>query len=69
MRRWNETVMFIMQFLPLDKIAIKKQVKEAVHKLLNNEKFRENIGNHRDSAKKLNWRLEQAELIGRSFQK
>lgn len=64
-----ETVMFIMQFLPIDKIAIKKQVKEAVHEFLNNEKFRENIGNHRDSAKKLNWRLEQAELIGRSFQK
>lgn len=64
-----ETVMFIMQFLPLDKITIKNEVKGAVHKLLNNEKFRENIGNHRDSAQKLKWRLEQAELIGRTFQK
>lgn len=64
-----ETVMFVMQFLPLSKEPIKEQVKDTVHKFLNAIEFRENIGNHRDSAGKLKWRLEQAERIGRSFER
>lgn len=64
-----ETVMFVMQFLPLGRETIKDQVKDAIHKFLNANEFRDNIGNHRDSARKLKWRLEQAERIGRSFER
>lgn len=64
-----ETVMFVMQFLPLGKETMKDRVKDAVYKFLNDEAFRQNIGNHRDSAGKVKWRLEQAERIGRSFER
>lgn len=64
-----ETVMFVMQFLPLGKETIKNRVKDTVSEFLNDKTFRENIGNHRDSAGKLKWRLEQAERIGRSFER
>lgn len=64
-----ETVMFVMQFLPLSKETIKNRVKDTVNEFLNDKTFRENIGNHRDSAGKLKWRLEQAERIGRSFER
>ena len=60
-----ETVMYMMQFLPSKKESMKAKVKDAVYKLLDDEEFRENIGNHRDSAQRLKWRLEQAESIGR----
>ena len=56
-----ETVMFIMQFLPFENESLKDQIKIKVQNLLGNEEFRENIGNHRDSAARLKWRLEQAE--------
>lgn len=62
-----ETVMFVMQFLPARKETIRDQVKDSVDTLLNGDLFGENIGNHRDSAKRLNWRLEEAERIGRSL--
>lgn len=62
-----ETVMYVMQFLPLEKESLKDQVRGAIHKLLEDDKFRENIGNRRDSAQRLKWRLEQAESIGRLF--
>lgn len=63
-----ETVMNVMLFLPAAKECLKEQVREAVHKLIDNDEFRENIGNHRDSAQRLKWRLEQAEDTGRSFE-
>ncbi len=63
-----ETVMFIMQFLPFEKESLKNQIKSKVQNLLGNKKFRENIGNHRDSAARLKWRLEQAEQVGRLFE-
>lgn len=62
-----ETVMNVMLYLPAEEECSKEQVKEAVHKLIDANEFRENIGNHRDSAQRLKWRLEQAEIIGRSF--
>jgi hypothetical protein len=63
-----ETVMFIMQFLPFENESLKDQIKIKVQNLLGNEEFRENIGNHRDSAARLKWRLEQAEQAGRLFE-
>lgn len=63
-----ETVMFIMQFLPFENESLKDQIKIKVQNLLGNEEFRENIGNHRDSAARLKWRLEQAEQVGRLFE-
>ena len=62
-----ETVMNVMLYLPVEKECSREQVKEAVHKLIDASEFRENIGNHRDSAQRLKWRLEQAEMIGRSL--
>lgn len=63
-----ETVMFIMQFLPFEKESLKDQIKIKVQNLLGNGEFRKNIGNHRDSAARLKWRLEQAEQVGRLFE-
>lgn len=63
-----ETVMCVMRFLPTKEDSLKVQVRNAVYKLLDDEEFRENIGNHRDSAQRLGWRLEQAEGIGRGFE-
>lgn len=63
-----ETVMNVMLFLPSKRNCSKKQVRDAVHKLIESNEFRENIGNHRDSAQRLKWRLKQAESIGRSFE-
>ena len=63
-----ETVMFIMQFLPFEKETVKNRIKCEVKKLLDKKEFRENIGNHRDSAARLKWRLEQAEKVGRLFE-
>lgn len=62
-----ETVMNVMLYLPAEKDCTKEQVRDAVHKFIGTDEFRENIGNHRDSAQRLKWRLEQAEGIGRSF--
>lgn len=62
-----ETVMNAMLYLPAEKECSKEEVSDAVHKLIDTNEFRENIGNHRDSAQRLKWRLEQAESIGRSF--
>ena len=63
-----ETVMFIMQFLPFEKETVKNRIRNEVKNLLDKKEFRENIGNHRDSAARLKWRLEQAEKVGRLFE-
>ena len=63
-----ETVMSVMLYLPVEQEESKERVRDAVHKLIDANEFRENIGNHRDSALRLKWRLEQAERIGRSFE-
>lgn len=63
-----ETVMFIMQFLPFEEETVKNRIRNEVKNLLNKKKFRENIGNHRDGAARLKWRLEQAEKVGRLFE-
>lgn len=38
-------------------------------KTFDSERFRDNIGNLRDSEEKIKWRLERAETIGRSLAK
>lgn len=63
-----ETVMFAMCFIPKRKETIRKKVRESIFNLIDSEEFRMNIGNHRDSAAKIYWRLEQAQRIGRSFE-
>lgn len=63
-----ETVMNVMLYLPVEKECSVQQVRDAIHKLIDTEEFRKNIGNHRDSAQRLKWRLEKSENIGRSFQ-
>lgn len=62
-----ETVMNVMLYLPGEKECPMEQVRDAVHKLTDTGEFRRNIGNHRDSAQRLKWRLNQSESIGRSF--
>lgn len=62
-----ETVMWIMQYVPMNDPAIRSHVKETVESFINSDSFKNNIGNHRDHSMKLQWRLEQAENMGREF--
>lgn len=62
-----ETVMLMMAFLPYNKEEIRHRVQEEYYSLVNSEEFKDNIGNHRDSAAKLEWRLEKARQIGQSI--
>ncbi|MDE7477827.1 MAG: DUF262 domain-containing protein [Lachnospiraceae bacterium] len=63
-----ETVMYMMIWLPANKQEkIAHDVQEEYYKFVNSEEFRDNIGNHRDSAVKLEWRLKRARQIGESI--
>ncbi len=62
-----ETVMIIMLYAPDGEKRNKQRVKETILKFLESTDFRENIGNYRDSAAKLNWRIKQAEKIGKAL--
>lgn len=62
-----ETIMYSLIYVPKDNEPIKADMKERMAELLSSAEFRENIGNHRDSAAKLKWRLNQAEKIGKDF--
>lgn len=59
-----ETVMFMMMPLPPNNKKIKENVCEAYFLLTDSIEFRENIGNHRDNAAKLQWRIKKAQEIG-----
>lgn len=59
-----EAVMFMMITLPWNDERIKGRVQEEYSKFVNSTEFRDNIGNHRDSAAKLKWRLEKAHELG-----
>lgn len=63
-----ETVMLAMLWIPPKKEDICHAVREKILRFVGSSEFRANIGNHRDSAKKLYWRLEQAEQLGRLFE-
>ena len=62
-----ETTMYALMYIPEKNPLIKGAVKEKMVTFFEMPKFRENIGNHRDSAAKLKWRLDQAEKIGKAF--
>ncbi|MDE6054710.1 MAG: hypothetical protein K2G55_13320, partial [Lachnospiraceae bacterium] len=62
-----ETVMFMMMNIPMNSKQIKDKVQETYHRLVTSEEFRDNIGNHRDSAAKLEWRLNKSIQIGESM--
>ncbi len=62
-----ETVMFMMTWIPVDNGQIKDRVQEAYRGFITSEEFRNNIGNHRDSAIKLEWRLNRAIQIAKSL--
>lgn len=62
-----ETTMYALVYIPEKNPLIKGAVKEKMVTFFEMPKFRENIGNHRDSAAKLKWRLDQAEKIGKAF--
>lgn len=64
-----ETVMWIMRYVPMNDPVIRGYVKETVENFINSDSFRSNIGNHRDHSVKLQWRLEQAENMGRKFRR
>lgn len=59
-----EAVMFMMISLPWNDERIKGRVQEEYLKFVKSTEFRDNIGNHRDSAAKLKWRLEKAHELG-----
>lgn len=48
-----ETAMFMMAYFDTNSGVIKDKVQEEYHKLVASEEFRNNIGNHRASAVKL----------------
>lgn len=62
-----ETVMFALVFVPDTATGRHDEVNRMISGLINDDEFRDNIGNHRDSAAKLKWRLNRAEEIGRYF--
>lgn len=62
-----ETVMYAMRYLPAAEEKLRPTVNRGLTRLLDSEKFHDNIGNHRDSEEKLNWRLRTAEELGRSL--
>lgn len=62
-----ETIMYAMQYIPANQENLRLKVEQGISQFVDSGEFRENIGNHRDSAEKLNWRLEKAEMIGRSL--
>lgn len=62
-----ETVMYMLQYIPANNEEIRKNVKADTTLFLKSDEFQENIGNHRDSAVKLDWRLSKAEELGRRF--
>ena len=64
-----ESIMFIM--VELDAIGINhidiNKVKSKVIDWIHTEKFRDNIGNRRDSATKLQWRINESIKMGRKL--
>jgi hypothetical protein len=64
-----ETIMYVLLFVPGCNENLKNKVQAEMLKLIQSEEFRENIGNHRDSATKLKWRIDRAEEIGRKYSK
>ena len=62
-----ETVMYCMSFVRKNDIDIRNEVFQSIQELISSAEYRENIGNHRDSGIKLNWRLDRAEEIGKRY--
>lgn len=62
-----ETVMYALWYIPADEEKLQPKVSNKILQLLDSVEFRDNIGNHRDSVEKINWRLKIAGTIGRSF--
>ena len=62
-----ETVMCIVKEIPDICDERKVRIKETILELLESEMFLDNIGSGRDSAVRLNWRLNVAKEIGRSL--
>lgn len=62
-----ETVMFMMTWISGMDERLKRSVQEKYHELVNSEIFKDNIGNHRDSEAKLEWRLKKAIQIGKTL--
>lgn len=60
-----EAVMFMLIPLPKDDSQVKSQVREEYIRLINSTEFKDNIGNHRDSAAKLQWRIRKSQEIGK----
>lgn len=62
-----ETVMYALWYIPADEEKLQPKVSNKILQLLDSVEFCDNIGNHRDSVEKINWRLKIAGTIGRSF--
>ena len=62
-----ETIMYCLSFVKGQDDDKKDAVYRDIQRLINSEEYRENIGNHRDSEKKLTWRLNKAEEIGMRY--
>lgn len=62
-----ESIMFALQWIPEGLVSQKEIVREKIFGFIDSPKFKENIGNHRDSAVNLEWRLSHSEQVGRFF--
>ena len=62
-----ETSMYALLYAPDRDEKRCETINRKILGFINDSEFRENIGNHRDSAVKLKWRLDKAEEIGRTF--
>ena len=64
-----ETVMLMLVDVPPCVPGIKADVQMEYQRLMNSKEFKDNIGSHRDSAVKLEWRLSKAINIGNAWAK
>ncbi|MBR6834429.1 MAG: DUF262 domain-containing protein [Oscillospiraceae bacterium] len=62
-----ETVMMIMNSILDFEVCDRKSAARIIKDFLSSDEFIENIGDHRDSTLKLEWRLKMADEIGRSI--
>lgn len=62
-----ETVMMIMNSISDFEVHDRKSAVKMINDLLSSDEFNENIGDHRDSTSKLEWRLKMADEAGRNI--
>lgn len=64
-----ETVMFALLWVSDGKSTKKEDIRAKIRSFIESDEFRNNIGSRRDEASRLQWRLREAEILGRTLEK